>query len=316
MNHLPQQVALVALGCVLLGTSPCCSRFEGPLETPNASVKGSAPVSASQNYKLVGVVKSVNRDTGLVNIRHEEIPGFMRAMTMPFTIKDRETVADLYVGDEVEGTLRVDKENGEVKDYELLDLVVSRPAERPSGSFSAENLTTQAKALQPGETVPDFAMTDQEGRSFTLSSLRGHVVALTFVYTSCPLPNFCPLMDKRFRELADLLSGVPNKAAKVRLLSVSFDPEHDTPEVLAKHAKLRGAKPPLWTYAVASHPELAKVAGPMGLSYAPAKQEIIHNLSMALIDSEGKLISLATGAAGRDWKAVDLVKTIYDHLPD
>ena len=283
---------------------------------PLEASKGTASKSANVNYKLVGVVKSVHRETGLVNIRHEEIPGFMRAMTMPFTIKDRESLEDLYPGDEVEGTLRVAKENGEVKDYELLDLVVSRPATRPPDTGRPGETTLAPKVLQPGETVPNFAMTDQNGRPFQLSDLRGHVVALTFVYTSCPLPNFCPLMDKRFRELADRLGGVPSKAEKVRLVSVSFDPEHDTPEVLSKHAKLRGAKPPLWTYAVASHPELAKVSGALGLSYAPAKQEIVHNLSMALIDAQGKLIALETGTASRDWKAADLVKTIYAHLPE
>ena len=311
MNHLPQHLALVALGCVLLGTSPCCSRPEPPRESSSPAVVG----TTTETYKLVGVVKSANRETGIVNIRHEEIPGFMRAMTMPFTIKDRETIAELYTGDEVEGTLRVEKEDGEVKDYELVDLVVSRPAERPLDTALSLETVPGPKLLARGETVPDFAMTDQDGRAFQLSDLRGNVVALTFVYTSCPLPNFCPLMDKRFRELADRLAGVPSKAEMVRLLSVSFDPEHDTPEVLAKHAKLRGAKPPLWTYAVASHPELAKVGGSLGLNYAPAKQEIVHNLSMALIDADGKLITLETGPVSRDWKTDEMLKRIYANLP-
>ncbi len=123
--------------------------------------------------------------------------------------------------------------------------------------------------LEPGEPVPDFAMTTQDGKTLRLSDLRGKVVVLTFIYTRCPLPDFCPLMDGKFAELARTVAAVPGRAEQVRLLSVSFDPEHDTPEVLAKHAKLRGAKPPLWTFAVASHEELRKVAAPLGLTYGP-----------------------------------------------
>ena len=81
-------------------------------------------------------------------------------------------------------------------------------------------------------------MTRQDGETFRLSDLRGKVVILTFVYTRCPLPEFCPLLDQKFRALADRLQAPAERAEKVRLLSVSFDPEHDTPEVLARHARL------------------------------------------------------------------------------
>ena len=91
-----------------------------------------------------------------------------------------------------------------------------------------------------------------------LSDLRGKVVALTFIYTRCPLPDFCPLMDRKFAELADRIGAVAGRAEHVRLLSVSFDPEHDTPEVLRKHAENLGARPPLWRFAVASHEELGQ----------------------------------------------------------
>ncbi len=119
--------------------------------------------------------------------------------------------------------------------------------------------------------VPDFTMTTQEGRTLALSELRGKVVVLTFIYTRCPLPDFCPLMDRKIKELAGKVDAMPGRAEQVRLLSVSFDPEHDTPEVLRKHAQVQGARPPLWTFAVASHDELAKVAGPLGLMYGPRR---------------------------------------------
>ncbi len=103
-------------------------------------------------------------------------------------------------------------------------------------------------------------MTASDGSPLKLSDFRGKEVALTFIFTRCPLPEFCPRMDRKFAELADRIGAVSNRAEKIRLLSVSFDPEHDPPEFLAAHAKNRGAKRPLWTFAVALHAELNRVA--------------------------------------------------------
>jgi protein SCO1/2 len=95
----------------------------------------------------------------------------------------------------------------------------------------------QPRVLEKGDQVPDFAMTTQEGKPLKLSDLRGSVVALTFIYTRCPLPDYCPLMDRKFGELASRIGVIPERAKRIRLISLSFDPEHDTKEVLAKHAQ-------------------------------------------------------------------------------
>jgi protein SCO1/2 len=262
------------------------------------------------------VIKRVTPSNGQVIIAHETIPGFMKAMTMPFTLKDHSLLEDLRPGDTVEGPLRVDSENGIVQDYELLDLVVTRPATPPPRVLNLSGKTPELreapKRLEPGDVVPDFAMTTQDGKSLKLSDLRGDVIVLTFIYTRCPLPDFCPLMDRKFGELAGKLEVNPERARRVRLLSVSFDPEHDTPEVLAKHAKLRGAKPPLWTFAVASHDELAKIAGPVGLMYGPRPDEIVHNLCTVVIDPSGRLARLEVGTAGKNWQPVELLRLIAE----
>jgi protein SCO1/2 len=258
--------------------------------------------------------------SGQVVIRHEEIPGFMKAMTMPFSVKDRAVFDDLSVGDEVEGTLRVESEGGTVKDYALVDLVVSRPATAPSPTMSLSlaggepQLRIVPKRLEPGAMVPDFTMTTEDGETLALSDLRGHVVVLTFIYTRCPLPDFCPLMDRKFAELAAAIGAFPERARHVRLISLSFDPEHDTPAVLKTHARTQGAQRPLWTFAVARHDELAKVAPALGLTYGPTATEIVHNLSTAVIDPEGKLATLLVGASAKSWKPADLLKVIYPLL--
>jgi len=270
-------------------------------------------------YKLVGVVKGLNADAKEVRIRHEEIPGFMGAMTMPFTIRDAAVFGTLHPGDKVEGKLRVQEEAGMVKDYELTDLRVTEPggssdqSERElsvSLSGGSPTIRVKPKNLEVGQDVPDFTMTGQDGKAFKLSDLRGEVVALTFVYTRCPLPDFCPLMDRKFSELAGRIERSPRRRGHVRLISVSFDPEHDTPDVLKKHASMRGANPPLWTYAVASHEELAKIAPRLGLMYGPTRDEIIHNLCTAVVDPRGKLARLEIGTTRNKWEVTDLLNTI------
>jgi protein SCO1/2 len=271
------------------------------------------------DYALRGVVRSVAPQSGRVLIRHEAIPGLMGAMTMPFQPADRSILETLQPGDAVEATLRVEKQDGAVKDYQLLDLKVTKPADPPPRVLDLSNgkvqFRQQPRRLEVGDPVPDFAMTGQDGGGFKLSDWRGKVVILTFIYTRCPMPDFCPLMDRKFSELAQRLSAFPNRAKDIRLISLSFDPEHDTPEVLRKHASIRGAVPPLWSYAVASHDELAKIAAPLGLAFGPDGSEIAHNLSTAVIDREGRLARLEVGTRANRWETADLLKTIYSRLP-
>lgn len=279
---------------------------------PDQGVK--AAESAKKSYKIVGVVRKVDQKAGEAVIKHESIPGYMPAMTMPFRVPDKESLAELRPGDEVEGTLQIEGEHSE-----LTGLVVTRPAPaeplRLDLSGGALRFKTAQRVLEPGEMVPDFTMTTQDGKTLRLADLRGKVVVLTFIYTRCPLPDFCPLMDKKMAELASKLAAVPARAEQVRLLSLSFDPEHDTPEVLAKHARMQGAQPPLWTFAVAGHDELAKVAPALGLTYGPTENEIVHNLSTSIIDREGRLVRLETGAAGKAWSPTDFFKAVNGLLP-
>lgn len=305
-----QAVLLLATAAFFQG---CRARDRSAPRSEDAP--GTRQARTETTYALTGVVRRVDEKAGLVTIRHDAIPGFMEAMTMPFAIRDRSVLAELKPGDEVQGNLVVVKEGGEVKDYQLSALVVTRPATTPL-AVSLEGgelrLSSAPTRLEPGDLVPDFTMTTQEGKALRLSDLRGNVVAITFIYTRCPLPDFCPALDRKFAELADRLAANPKRAALARLLSVSFDPEHDTPSVLSEHAKMRGAKPPLWTFAVASHEELAKVAGALGLTYGPVPREIIHNLTTAIIDVDGRLARLESG---KSWTVDSMLETMYSQIP-
>jgi protein SCO1/2 len=265
------------------------------------------------------VVKKVEPELEHLTIDHEAVPGFMGAMKMRFSYKDRAALERLQPGDSVAATLRVEKENDVVIDYELKDLAVIKSApprrivmDRETGKVE---LSDGPRRLEIGDLVPDFTMTTQDDKVVRLSDFRGNAVVLTFIYTRCPLPDFCPLMDRKFSDLAQHLSSFPGRARYVRLISLSFDPDHDTTDILRKHAQIRGAAPPLWTYAVATHDQLAKVAAPLGLFYGPAKDDIAHNLCTAVIDRSGKLARLEVGTARNKWDTVSLLKTIYSLIP-
>ncbi len=258
----------------------------------------SAPEVAprTKTFELDGVVRAVDTEKGVVSIAHEDIPDLMPPMLMDFRLEDLTLLEDVIVDDEVSGLLEVDYDDqSQITRLELVDLVVTRPAPpRPPG---ADPIATPSPppTLEPGEAVPDLVMTSQNGEVLRLSELQGHVVVLTFIFTRCPQPEYCPLMDRKFGELAKRIARSPDRADQVRLLSVSFDPEYDTPEVLAEHAQRVGAQPPLWTFAVADHEALREVAAPLGLTYAPMTDQIVHSLSTSVIAPDGTLARLELG---------------------
>jgi protein SCO1/2 len=308
---------LLAAGCGT-STGPTEGYPAGPAKT-SARDKRPDLKRKLTDYPLRGVVRQVEKELLHVRIAHEAIPGFMAAMVMRFAYSDRDFLGRLKPGDHVEGKLRVETQDGAVIDYKLTDLEITQPAPLPPLVLDAAKAelrpAERPRQLEAGDPVPDFTMTTQDGNPLKLSELRGNVVIITFIYTGCPLPDFCPLMDRKFAELARQLAAIPSRSRQVRLVSLSFDPEHDTPDILRKHAQMRGAMPPLWTYAVASHPELAKIAAPLGLLYAPGDREIAHNLCTAVIDQHGKLASLLVGRERNNWSASDLQKTAFALLP-
>ena len=273
-----------------------------------AGCRRSSPTTTT--YPIRGIVRAVNPDAGDVTIAHEAIPGFMGAMTMPFTVADRSLLDDVRPGDEVAGVLRVrfEPDGKSVAALSLAELGVTRPALTAAATTIADPVPD---LLQPGATVPDFAVTTQAGDRLLLSDWRNEVIVLTFIFTRCPLPEFCPAIDAKFADLARRLAIDPARAARVRLLSVSFDPDHDTPAILTAHAHRVGAKPPLWTFAVASRDELAKVAGPIGLTVVPGTREIAHNLRTVLIDRGNRLVQIETGSK---WSTADLARAIRSRL--
>lgn len=314
MTRRPARSGVCAVALTLYAASLACSgRVEGPAPAPAPAATKAEPPVETKDYPLAGEVQKVDPEEKSLQIRHEKIEGFMPAMTMPFRMPDGTDFSEFHAGDYVEGTLRVQSKGGVTQDYDLVGLEVVKPAIKPlvlEMGADGPRLVSPTTRLRPGDEVPDFTMIDQDGASRKLSDLKGFTVVLTFIYTRCPLPEFCPTMDRKFGELAQSVASNSARAGKVRLISLSFDPDHDTPDVLRKHAAIRGAKPPLWSYATASHEDLAKIAAPLGLTFGAMKDEIVHNLCTAVIGPDGRLARLDVGNKANAWTTSDMLKTV------
>ena len=247
----------------------------------------SAAGSSFKTYKLRGKVVSTNAATGEVTLDHEAIPGFMEAMTMPYKLKDAGVLSELHPGDVITADILV----SQTPDADiLLDHIVvvaqGRPDYKPKVSYHVP---------APGDTVPDFKLRNQDGRAIHLDQFRGKDLLITFIYTRCPLPNFCPRVTHYFAGIDRQLAATPALYQKTHLLCVSFDPENDTPERLRAYGATyigSDAKDAFahWDFAVPEKPVLEKMAQyfDVGITRA-ADNSITHTLSTTLIGPDGKV---------------------------
>jgi protein SCO1 len=251
----------------------------------------------SKQYELTGQILSIKPERSEVVVRHDDIKGFMPAMTMPYKVQDPALLTGRKVGDLFKATLVV----GEVDAYlSSLNVTGHKPLDSPAP------VTDQPHVLEPGEPVADALLVDQGGKPFPMSSLRGHRVALTFIYTRCPLPDFCPLMESHFAAVQQLVKGNP-KLSDVRLVTMTMDPEFDTPTILKPHALDLGADPAIWSFVTGEPNEVKRFAEQFGIHVErddTNKWQIIHNLRTAVIDPDGKIVKIESG---NFWKPADLV---------
>ncbi|MDE3155949.1 MAG: SCO family protein [Acidobacteriota bacterium] len=244
----------------------------------------------AHQYRIEGQILAVNPTTQDVTIRHEEIPGLMGAMTMPFKARPSTLLAGKQPGDLVNGTLVVTPTASYLT---ALTTVGSMPL---PGAIAAPAVLP----LEPGQTVPEATLVDQDGRSRRFSAFRGRMLVLTFIYTRCPLPDYCPLMDRHFAALQRAIAARPSLRGRVRLLSVSFDPDHDTPPVLEAHARALGADPAVWTFATGTPATIDEIAGEFGVSVIRTPGDagaglITHSLRTAIVDPDGRLVKIYDG---------------------
>ena len=263
---------------------------------------------ATKRYPFTGRIISIDPQAESANIDGDLIQGFMEPMVMTYKIKPASMLRQLSPGDSISAEVVVvdhdPRDENADSDYWLENVKVTR--------HSAQPPTAGPKAFHmpsPGEEVPDFGFTNQDGKRASLKQFRGKTLMITFIYTRYPFPDFCPRMSGNFSEIYKQLGSNPS-LANTQLLSVSFDPEHDTPKVLRDYGfsvahTHDAALFRRWEYAVPKTADLPKIADFFALTVKPEGGLITHNLSTAVIGPDGKIVKWYHGG---DWQVSDLIK--------
>jgi protein SCO1/2 len=274
-------------------------------------VAGSA--SAGQTYALRGRVVATDAANGRVTVAHQEIPGFMSAMTMPYRLAQPEVISELHPGDLITAQVLVTKDAAGDRQI-LLDQI----------DVIAESNPNQVPAVQyhvpkPGDAVPDFKLLDQSGKFVHLGQFRGKVVLLTFIYTRCPLPDYCVRLSNNFKKIDTLLAQRPDVYNQTHLLSISFDPRYDTPAVLRSYGGAytgRFTKEDFnhWTFAAPSISELPKLAQYFDVGVNGSDPTTLtHSLSTVMIGKDGRILAWYPS---NDWDPAEVAEAMITASKD
>lgn len=259
---------------------------------------------AGKRYELQGRVVAVDVAAHQLTIAHQDIPGLMQGMTMPFIVSDKSTWVFSHIapGDFVHATL-VLSDHAELEDVTFA-----------KHSDTEGDATSNLRIPQPGDAVPDFTLVNQDGKVIRLHQLQGKPLLLTFIYTRCPMPDFCLRMSNNFGEILKQLQKNREAYAKTQLLSISIDPQYDTPGVLRSYGeRYVGRVDPTfahWQFATGSPQQVRQAADFFGLAYNQQDGQIVHSLRTLLIGPDGTILKVYSGNSWKpDEVAADIVAT-------
>lgn len=272
---------------------------------------GCQAAKPSAVYTVKGIIREISADRRMITIQHEEISGYMSAMTMPFPVKSPELLDGFVPGEEVRFRLVVFP-----RDAYIDWIIATQPSpgrsgdKKPSTPNSPDN-QSELHLPQSGEPAPDFDLVNQDGRAVRLSDYKGKIVALNFIYTRCPLPTYCPRLMEEFDAAQKLLKDVMGR--DVVFLTLTFDPRFDTPAVLKQYGGRYKADYASWQLLSGEPEEIRKVASFFNVAYWISPQGTIesHTLSAAVVDRTGRV---AQFYSGQRWNASDLVRDVRELL--
>ena len=260
----------------------------------------SAPATGSfiQAYATRGVIKELKPDGQTVVITHEEIPGYMPAMTMPFTVHDPKELASLQAGDTIAFQLIVSGDDGWIEQLVKQDV---EPAPTLPGPL---RIVRDVEPLKEGDLLPAYSFTDENGQPLALAQFKGRALALTFIFTRCPFPTFCPLMSRNFTETQAKLKQAA--LTNWHLLTLSFDPQYDTPAVLKTYAAAQHADPARWNFLTGNLTDITAITEQFGVQFwreNPA-EPISHNLRTVVVNTQGRIQKILPN---NNWTSDELV---------
>lgn len=255
-------------------------------------------VGCADRHDVRGLVLKVDPAVGLVTVSHDPIPGYMDAMVMPFAASRPQELKDVRPGDRIQFRLNLHRNKTLIDRVKILS---AAPA-------SAGIPDAAPPSVAIGQPIPDFTLTDQDGAAVSLQSLRGKVVAVSFIYTRCPLPDYCPRVMTNLGALRDRFGDW--LGTDVALLTITFDPQYDTPEKMKQYARRYGADIPGWRLLTGSREAIARVCSLFGVEYWPEEGMITHTLRTAVVDREGRLAATVEGKEHSTRQLGDLVASI------
>ncbi|WP_263357425.1 SCO family protein [Acidicapsa ligni] len=297
----PLLIALLSLSVAVFG----CHK------SPSDGDASATAATQFKTYPLRGKVVSTSSATGEVTLDAQAIPGFMEAMTMPYKLRDTRILGELHPGDIVTADVLVSQgSDASVFVDHFVVVGLAKPDYVPAAQFHVP---------QQGDVVPDFKLVNQDGHPIHLSQFHGKAVLLTFIYTSCPLPDFCPRVTRNFAAIEKSLAANPNLFAKTHLIAASFDPANDTPARLKSYGEnyIRSDDPKAFVhfdFAVASKAGLPPMARffDVGLT-GETDGTITHTLSTTLIGPDGKVVRFYPG---NEWTPEDLLSDVKKLFPN
>jgi protein SCO1/2 len=245
---------------------------------------------AVQEYPLHGQVLAVRPADREVVIRHDDVPGLMPGMTMPFKVRDAAALDGVGAGDFVTARLEV----AGTEAYVTALRKTGRHEPVPAGLSLPRVMDPPLRA---GETVPDATLETAEGRPFRPADLSGHAWALTFVYTRCPVPTFCPALERRFLAVQKTILA-DSTLAGARLVAVTIDPEFDRGAVLREHAAGIGADPRVWTFVTGDRQAIDRFGERFGLTIVRGNgtpEELVHSLRTVVVNPKGRITQIFDG---------------------
>lgn len=259
-----------------------------------------ASTGCARHFTTTGLVLHVDRLRSVATISHDRLPGFMDAMAMPFDLKGLARAAAIVPGDRVRFRLAVKRSRTWVDRVEVLS---AAPVD--SGLQQTPAVPVLAAV---GSPIPGFELIDEFGAVVSLAAFKGKVVAVNFIYTRCPLPDYCPRMISHFRRLQDRFAARMDR--DLVLLTISFDPQYDTPERLRDYAARHGAGGSAWHFLTGDADRIERVCAAFGVQYWPDGGLITHSLQTAVIDRRGRLAATVEGKDFTAKQLEDLVASI------
>jgi protein SCO1/2 len=265
------------------------------------STVGTAP--SLTTYSVTGVVQRLEPDGKTVVIKHQAIPSYMAAMTMPFEVKDTNELKQIKAGDQVTFRMLVGTNDAWIEKLHAFGTTnVDAAPEHQS-----VRLVREVTPLAVGDQLTDYTFTNQLGRAVKLSDFRGQALALTFFFTRCPFPTFCPRLSGHFSDVARRMAAASNGPTNWHMLSISFDPENDTPAKLKAYAAVYHYDPARWDFVTGAMIDIDAITEQFGLEYVYRAGTYDHKLRTVVVDANGKIQQILIG---NEWTADQLVEEL------